>query len=298
MKNVRRFAKNPVLLILLCCSVLFVSCKTRNPGQTTQQTNKVPYSGEELFRGIFFLEGEVANKIPEIRNLKKISGFNKISDYKKDLLEKTRSRIVSEIKKDHPDFFPNFAKTLQSGDRVKIQQTLIEVDKLVFQQFSKKEDALSNIYKNFQTQELQTKAKNTLSSTHVKNIDISNASRADFERMLEAENTGFLELRDEIYRGFEEIDPPPVDIDCFGGLECLGMSKDDFIQQDGENVWLALVVVLVVLVAILLAAPIRGDLQDPGNLFQDQLVNSIAGGLDWPYPWPPYPWPEQGEGGN
>lgn len=82
----------------------------------------VGYTGEELFRGIYFSEGEVGQRLPEIRDYN-VSNF--ISD--PEQLQRARSfqnAIVAEIKKSNPGFLDQFQADMTSGNLSLIEASL------------------------------------------------------------------------------------------------------------------------------------------------------------------------------
>ncbi len=87
-----------------------------------EQTVK-SYSGEELFRGIFMAEGEVANKLsifdkmPIRHQLQQDSKLQQ--KYKKEV-----DVIMEVIEKEHPEFFSNFQKDITSGNITIVEKTI------------------------------------------------------------------------------------------------------------------------------------------------------------------------------
>lgn len=80
--------------------------------QASPQAQAVKYDGETLFRGLFFGQGEVAAKHPNLTPKAKIDAAG----------AKVLDKLVAQMKKQDAGFFASFADLVQSGDRVAIQQ--------------------------------------------------------------------------------------------------------------------------------------------------------------------------------
>lgn len=99
--------------------ILFVSCTQYDEGVTIIEKN---YSGEELFRGIYFSDGEIAQRIPSLK-----FNNNMIADLsieQKLELDKFQSQIVEHLKGIDPNYFENFKHTITSNDIYKIEKHL------------------------------------------------------------------------------------------------------------------------------------------------------------------------------
>jgi SdpC family antimicrobial peptide len=128
--------------IALGLAISVTACQT-NLVQEVMPTNSIfsngrteeiakSYSGEELFRGIFMAEGEVADKISifdkmPIRQRLQTNDSLKIK-YKTELDE-----IVTAIKVEQPNFFTNFEKEITSGNVLKVQTELNYASKILIE---------------------------------------------------------------------------------------------------------------------------------------------------------------------
>lgn len=80
------------------------------------------FTGEQIFRGLFFGEGEVAANIPELNGLH-VSNY--ITDAKKlaDALD-FQNRIVNQVKNDHPGYFSELKAAVDGRNHVSVQNAL------------------------------------------------------------------------------------------------------------------------------------------------------------------------------
>jgi SdpC family antimicrobial peptide len=88
------------------------------------ETSEEGYTGEVVFRGVFFGEGEVADLFPEIW------GNYKSQVNSKEWI-KLKESIISSLKTNNPTFLDKFGKEMQSGNHFRIQSILIEGSNLL-----------------------------------------------------------------------------------------------------------------------------------------------------------------------
>lgn len=82
------------------------------------------YSGEEMFRGLFFLEGRYAETIPELQSLQ-LSYSKKLAkpaDVK--AVSQLRSQVIHYIQIQQPRYFDNLQVAFESGNPSKVQTAL------------------------------------------------------------------------------------------------------------------------------------------------------------------------------
>lgn len=118
MKRIRQFSTNPVLLVILCLAILFVSCsKDQLASQVAQ------YSGKDMMSAVFFADGPVLDKLPELKSAVNISLF--ITDAGQ--LEEVRSMyasILDKLEQKEPGAFDEFKRRMHSGDHIVINETI------------------------------------------------------------------------------------------------------------------------------------------------------------------------------
>ncbi|MBT2200794.1 hypothetical protein KLI54_21290 [Bacillus thuringiensis] len=92
-----------MVIILLATLLLFF-----NRSNSVNAAGNKDFSGEELYKGIIFGQGEVANLFPEVWNEEKTSNVNN-----KESLKIT-TMIVNEMKLSDPFYFINLKKAVNS----------------------------------------------------------------------------------------------------------------------------------------------------------------------------------------
>lgn len=120
--------------VTACQTNLVQEVMPRNSIFSNGRTEEIAksYSGEELFRGIFMAEGEVADKISifdkmPIRQQLQTNDSLRIK-YKTELDE-----IVAAIKVEQPNFFTDFEKEITSGNVLKVQSEFHHASKILIE---------------------------------------------------------------------------------------------------------------------------------------------------------------------
>jgi SdpC family antimicrobial peptide len=88
-------------------------------------------SDEDIFRGIAFGEGALADLLPEIWGSYHAAYYSKLSDAQKQDLFDLDSQIVSAIVQDDKTFLPRFAQMVQSGNHLEVQAAIGEMNIVV-----------------------------------------------------------------------------------------------------------------------------------------------------------------------
>lgn len=126
MKNFRNHARK--ISAVMALSILFVSCSTNEDtaaaGSAQQTAVSKQYSGEDLFRGIFFSEGVVASKLSNYGKFEDVKGQLN-AEQKKELLT-LQNELISYISKNDPTYFSKFQKSINSGNPVVIRAAIAE----------------------------------------------------------------------------------------------------------------------------------------------------------------------------
>ncbi|WP_240491468.1 sporulation delaying protein family toxin [Bacillus nakamurai] len=79
--------------------------------QVSAKTNpSVSYSGEEIFSGIFFGQGEVAKLLPEVWDSKAVQKIDQ------DELKQVSDQVIADIKNASPTYFKELKTAVYSGD--------------------------------------------------------------------------------------------------------------------------------------------------------------------------------------
>ncbi len=118
------------LLSLVFLFGLFQSCSKRE--ELANEIHELDlYSGEDIFRGLFFLEGDFADQIPSLKQLRlktdaimespamvssmKSNNLNSKTEIKAQITN-FREGIIKEVKKIDPTIFGNLKKSITSRD--------------------------------------------------------------------------------------------------------------------------------------------------------------------------------------
>lgn len=123
-KLIQKLISNPLLMLSLSILLVSTSCERSNTIPIT--TN---FTGQELFRGIFFGQTDVANRIP---NITKSTGIEDLlSTEEASAINGIRDLLVEEIEQIRPNFFMSFKDKIQSGEHLKIEEGLIEAGEVI-----------------------------------------------------------------------------------------------------------------------------------------------------------------------
>ncbi|MCR9039379.1 sporulation delaying protein family toxin [Bacillus sp. L381] len=106
------------------------------PHATAKTEASVSYSGEHIFSGIFFGQGEVAKLLPEVWDTKAVKKINQ------DELKQVSDQVIADIKKSSPDYFKKLKAAVYSGDYEKVNSVIDQgsqiMAKVLKEEFDKK----------------------------------------------------------------------------------------------------------------------------------------------------------------
>jgi len=89
------------------------------------------FSGEQLFRGLIFMDGQVANLIPELKDRMEVKKLVALSPAQQEQERKIVNVIVREINANQPGYFDEFKKAMTSGDQQIINTNLVGVQEVI-----------------------------------------------------------------------------------------------------------------------------------------------------------------------
>ena len=112
----------------LALLLFFTSCTQYNSHEGELNEN---FTGKDFFKGIFFAQGAVADKIPLLDNQIKAFQFASEQDQKKQI--RLQDKIISYIDEAHPEFFQKFNIEITSGDQNRIQNVLKSSSKVILE---------------------------------------------------------------------------------------------------------------------------------------------------------------------
>lgn len=100
--------------------------KSTDQKYTLKSATNTSYTGEDMFKGIFFFEGDLAYKIDFLKNFKQSweSNISSIDYTEKVKFQNFTDKTVSEIKKVDPYFFEYFEYNMKSGNPLMVKEAL------------------------------------------------------------------------------------------------------------------------------------------------------------------------------
>ncbi|PIK29861.1 kinase [Bacillus siamensis] len=111
MVKIKRSAAAMLLVFVLMVALV-------GPHATAKTKPAVSYSGEDIFSGIFFGQGEVAKLLPEVWDTKAVKKINQ------DELKQVSDQVIADIKKSSPDYFKKLKAAVYSGDYEKVNSVI------------------------------------------------------------------------------------------------------------------------------------------------------------------------------
>jgi SdpC family antimicrobial peptide len=109
-------------LMLPLCALIFFCTTTASAISTSPKA--IDYSAEQLFRGIYFAQGPVADAVPEAKAFD-IHRFVKDEEKLQEVLA-FQNQLFQEIQRSHPEFLSSFRSTIISGNHYQIKTKLQE----------------------------------------------------------------------------------------------------------------------------------------------------------------------------
>ncbi len=151
MKKIRMIIKNPLLWMFTAFAILFVSCNSDEAVQNfmgnrntkgvvfnAKNYNVKDYSDDSVFRGVMFLDGPVAKKLPDF---KEFDFRNYVKDpFKISKVLAFEKTIIDEIKAEKSDYLRIFSNKISSGDFYQVKSAIVDAANII----TKKTTVLSN----------------------------------------------------------------------------------------------------------------------------------------------------------
>lgn len=177
-KFIRKYLMNGYISIpLMLCMIL-------STWSSIASNKKLTYhlSGEEMFKGVFFMEGKYAELIPELKATKLTYFSEQLSAEENAALKTVRNQLIESIKADNSQFFNDFKAILQAGNPASIKEELklaqglltkkaMELSKMSESELQKDTKVMSDFLKK----QGNSKDKNALKK-FVNDLDRDNAS--------------------------------------------------------------------------------------------------------------------------
>lgn len=118
-------------IVFLSATIVFYGCSFDNTSNNESKdlnefllaSKQKNYSGKDFFKGIFFLNGEIAQNLDIIKNnydiTKNKSYINNPAEF-----NRIQDEVILVIEKNNPDFFDVFLKSMQSKNPILITQAI------------------------------------------------------------------------------------------------------------------------------------------------------------------------------
>ncbi|SDN27627.1 antimicrobial peptide, SdpC family [Fictibacillus solisalsi] len=113
-----------IVLSLLTLALVFGVAFSQGSGKTVQAQN-LKYSGEELFKGFVFAQGDLGQKMDEVFNKSTVEKLNSKES------KKFANKIMKEIKKEDPSYFNKLQKAVYSKNPAKVDKLLKDGGKII-----------------------------------------------------------------------------------------------------------------------------------------------------------------------
>ncbi|WP_018675840.1 hypothetical protein [Riemerella columbina] len=118
MKFYRELTKNRVFISLLTIVFILVSCNR----DSDDINNRFDFTGEEIFKGIFFQEGKFVDRVQSLSDISRDAiVLSPEMEKDKQLLI---NDVIQNINNKNPYFFENFKKDIKSGNYIKIENAI------------------------------------------------------------------------------------------------------------------------------------------------------------------------------
>lgn len=191
MKTIRKFSRNPVVLLFVCSTILLFSC-----GKETLLINSNELSGRDIMRSIYFLDGPGTELMGPLRDLKLETLFNK---EEVTLIRSHIDLFLDQIESTNPGVFESFKNDMQSGDHFLIRESLSKNATLIHEtakQVNNGDQLFSSLIANGQ------KPLAALSESYFPEESISDLSTSEIREVLQSGE--FRNSVEEYFNGLEE----------------------------------------------------------------------------------------------
>jgi SdpC family antimicrobial peptide len=113
--------RNSILYRAATLALSLVTALSSCGGLTTQAVVQ-QFDGKSLFMGVFFGEGEVGKRLPEVWNGK--GAIERSTPEMVQQVKRNEDRIIQKIEQADPSFFKTFQRELSSGNPLKVEAAL------------------------------------------------------------------------------------------------------------------------------------------------------------------------------
>jgi SdpC family antimicrobial peptide len=107
--------------------LILISCHRQEISRTASHPN---WSGQQLFKGLFLMDGPVADRIHTYTTLQQKYRFDQQPELKQKLA-RMGDQFVMAIDKGYPVFFADFQRAIQSGDHLQVEAAMTQGNKML-----------------------------------------------------------------------------------------------------------------------------------------------------------------------
>ncbi len=127
MKTLRKKLKFLSLFMSFC--ILFASC-SQYDDSTAVDDNSVDFTGQDIFKSVFFADGDFASKINSYDD--NVKSMSLLSDEQRLEFSKGMNEMIASIESNDPIFFENFKNDITSKNHLQIQNAIVEGGKKLY----------------------------------------------------------------------------------------------------------------------------------------------------------------------
>ncbi|KIA94169.1 hypothetical protein [Flavobacterium sp. KMS] len=130
MKKIREFVIRHHIFTLVAFVFIFFSCTKDEIGRESKMSNidknnaTNSFTDEDVFKGIMFLEGPLANKLDDFKDLNFRTFINDKAQMDEMLV--LQNKIIETIKESNPEFLSNFRAKIGSGDFYQVKYGIVD----------------------------------------------------------------------------------------------------------------------------------------------------------------------------
>ena len=140
-----------------------------------EQRQPPPATEEQLVRAVFFLEGDLAGKIPELKRMREHPSVRFTSQRQRQDIHAFQDQLLREMRRTQPDWLAEFNADLRSGDRSRIARQIKKTHALI-EQVSTDDKRLANSRRRIQGDWIaDQKASGNASKVIVEKVEIDKA---------------------------------------------------------------------------------------------------------------------------
>jgi len=111
---------------MFCCSLVFLSWGPSNSNDTKSTETIAQISGKDMFRSIFLGEGSFGDQLNDIDPEKDL-----ITGKVQDAVKSEVNRSIIILQSQHPGYFIEFKRTMESGSHKEVYQALVDAQKMI-----------------------------------------------------------------------------------------------------------------------------------------------------------------------